>query len=209
MDNDGVVEFVVGHNGGGGVRLLDRNGEEKWRQPDANVWHVEVVDTDGDGVLEIVHSNAEGQITIRDANGQVLNRANPGPYLSDFSLCRWPTNSDPLRLLLAEDDQVWLFDFDGATVASFSASKAGSDGEARGTLVSFKESQRPHLAVLVDRDNLDRAILYVYDSTGTLVFEEIIGESCAALAATPLDETGAEVLLIGGHGMVWEYRLQD
>ena len=126
LDGDGLAEFVVGYNGGGGVHLLDGNGLQKWQQSDGNVWHVEIVDTDGDGSPEIVHSNTAGQITVRDATGQAIGQVNPGPYFSDFSLCRWPTNDDPSRLLLAEDGQIWLFDFDGTTVAQFDAPNSGS-----------------------------------------------------------------------------------
>jgi hypothetical protein len=75
--------------------------------------------------------------------------------------------------------------------------------------VSFEAGKPPHLAVLADLDNWDRAILYVYDGNGVIVYQEVIDQSCAALAAMPGDEAGSEVLLVGGRGMVWEYRAVD
>jgi hypothetical protein len=61
--------------------------------------------------------------------------------------------------------------------------------------------------VLVEFSNWRRSALYVYDDEGTLRYQEILGEPCSALAAVPDKEAGAEVLLIGGDGKVWEYRL--
>ncbi|MFO1092231.1 MAG: hypothetical protein U0992_02820 [Planctomycetaceae bacterium] len=165
--------------------------------------------TDGDNTPEIVHSNAGGQITIRDPSGRVLNRSQPGAYFSDFSLCHWPTNDDPIRLLVTRDSKVWLFDFDGTTVAKFDAPNSDDDETARGTLVSFKAGQPPHLAVLVELDKWDRAILFVYDSEGVIVYQEVIDQACAALATMAGGKAGSEVLLVGGRGMVWEYRVAD
>ena len=47
VDGDGRLEFVVGFNGGGGVRLLDSTEKMRWRKPDGNVWHVEIADLKG------------------------------------------------------------------------------------------------------------------------------------------------------------------
>lgn len=72
INGDGLPEFVVGFNGGGGLHLLDHNGHKVWSKPDGNVWHIEIVDVDGDGHQKIVHSNAGGYITIRNENGEIL-----------------------------------------------------------------------------------------------------------------------------------------
>lgn len=209
IDRDGKTEFVVGFNGGGGVHLLDENGKKKWRKRDGNVWHVEMVDTDGDGTLEIVHSNAGGTMTVRDRKGDVIRRERLGPYFSEFSLCSWPTKSDRIYALLAEDDTIWLFDFDGTTAAQFNAPRCGKLGDGRGTPVKLRDDQPEYLAVIVDFQNWNRAVLYVYDSTKTLVFQEIMPESCASIAAMPLADSETETLLIGGEGKVWKYQIGD
>jgi len=67
LDGDGGLEFVVGYNGRGGVRCYDITGRPRWRKDDGNVWHVEIVDTDGDGQAEIVHSNAADRRLRGDA----------------------------------------------------------------------------------------------------------------------------------------------
>ena len=206
IDGDGRLEFAVGFNGGGGVHLVDSAGRRLWRRRDGNVWHVEVSDLDGDGTAEIIHSNAGGEMTVRGATGQVIRRSRPPAYFSDFSLCRWPTQMDRQYALFAEDDTIWLLDEDGKAAAKFGAPSAGTLGEARGTVVWLPDKQHTYLAVLVDLHNYDRAILYLYDRAGKLVYQEILPESCAAIAALPLFAT-RHVLLVGGQGRVIEYQM--
>ena len=87
VDGDGILDFVVGFNGSGGVRRLDRNGKLIWQQPGGNVWHVEVVDTDHDGKPEVLHSDASGAIAVRGADGHLLRQIRPGAYCAYFSIC--------------------------------------------------------------------------------------------------------------------------
>jgi len=206
IDGDGIAEFVTGHNGSGGVHLLDKTGRPLWKQSDGNVWHVEFVDTDGDGAVEIVHSNAGGDITVRDKKGAIVKRAKPAAYFSDFSLCRWPTKKDSESLLLAENDTIWLFDFDGKTVAQFDAPGCGTLGHARGTLVKFANEEPEYLAVVAEFDNWQRSVLYVYKQDKTLVYQEVLGELCASISTIP-DGEEAEMLLLGGAGRIWKYSL--
>jgi hypothetical protein len=58
LNGDGKLEFAVGFNGGDGIHLLDQSGQKLWEKPDGNVWHVEIIDVNNDGNLEIVHSNS-------------------------------------------------------------------------------------------------------------------------------------------------------
>ncbi len=207
VDGDGVLEFVVGFNGGGGVRLLDKNGKEIWEKPDGNVWHVELVDTDGDESLEIVHSNAAGQITVRDRQGKIISQAKPAPYFSDFSICRWPSKKDRKYALLAEDDTIWILDFDGKAAAQFDAPMAGTLGEARGVPIKIESDKPEYFAVIVEFGHWEKSILYIYSPDNVLVYQEIIPEACASIASLSLDVTGKETLLVGGNGKVWKYSI--
>jgi hypothetical protein len=76
---DGKSSVVIGFNGGGGVALLDGRGKTLWKREESNVWHVETLDTNGDGRGEILPSNAKGQLLVRNGNGDVIAR-----YLPDF-----------------------------------------------------------------------------------------------------------------------------
>jgi hypothetical protein len=205
LDGDGVLDFVAGFNGGGGVRRLDKNAALQWTESDGNVWHVEIVDTDGDGTPEIVHSNAGGQITIRDPSGRVVRRARPGAYFSHFSLCRWPGRTDSQYLLLAEDDKIWVFDYDGKTLASLDAPDAGTLGHAHGTPVRLSNWEAESLAVVVEFQNWGVSVLYVYGPDKKLAYQEIIPDACNSIAPLPRDGTELDDILIGGTGIVWKY----
>ncbi len=209
VDADGKLEFVVGFNGGGGVHFLDQNGKKKWKRPDGNVWHVELVDTNGDGILEVVHSNAAGQITVRDQQGKIISQAAPPAYFSDFSLCKWPTKSDREFALLSENDTIWVFGFDGKVEAQFTAPHCGSLGHARGVPVKIKSNIAEYFAVVVAFERWKKSILYVYNSSGELLYQEILPETCAAISAAALDGSDMETILIGGVGKVWKYKVRD
>jgi hypothetical protein len=45
LNGDGLLQFAVGFNGGGGIHLLNSQGKKLWEFPDGNVWHVEIVVT--------------------------------------------------------------------------------------------------------------------------------------------------------------------
>ncbi len=208
IDGDGALEFVVGFNGGGGVHLVETNGTQVWRQPDGNVWHVELADADGDGTLEIVHSNAGGEMKVRDQQGAVVRQARPGSYFSHyFSLCKWPSKEGGEHALLAENGTIWVFDFTGKTVTQFNAPQCGRLGHARGVPVKLKSDQPEYFAVAVDFRFQNAGILYVYDAAGALVYQEILGESCPSIAALSLGESETEALLVGGNGKVWRYEV--
>jgi hypothetical protein len=205
LDGDGVLDFVVGYNGSGGVRRLDKSGSQKWQVPDGNVWHVEVVDADGDGKPEIVHSNAGGDITVRDQTGRLLHRSTPGAYFSDFSLCRWPNQEGRKYPISAEDDKVWIFDYDGKTIARYDAPDAGTLGHAFGTFVRLRDGDLPILAVVVAFQTWNMSILYVYGPDKKLAYQEVIADTCMSVLALPREGLEIEDLLVGGTGKVWKF----
>lgn len=208
INRDGISEFVVGFNGGGGVHLLDKNGKLKWKQSDGNVWHVEIVDANGDGNLEIVHSNAGGQIRVRDKHGKIISQRKPAPYISNFSLCKWPSKKSREYALLSENDTIWLFDFDGKVAAQFKAPKCGTLGHARGLPVKIKSNESEYFAVVVEFNIWDKSIIYVYNPAGTLVYQEILPETCASITAISLYKSKTETILVGGAGKILQYEIQ-
>lgn len=209
LDGDGIVEFVVGFNGSGGVHLLDRTGRKLREHSDGNVWHVEVTDTDGDGKPEIVHSNAAGELTVRDGAGRRIRSVKTPVHFSEFSLCPWPGRGEPRLPIYARDDQVFVITYDGAADARRDAPDCGEFGMVAATLVKFKASEPEYIAVAVAIENWKRSVLYVFDASGTLAYREVFEELCQAMAARMNGESGAESLLLGGAGQVWEYRVAD
>jgi hypothetical protein len=80
-------------------------------------------------------------------------------------------------------------------------------GDARGTPVRLAAGQPEYLAVVVSYFQWGRSILYVYKPGGALVYQEILGELCDAIAPLPQGGSGAEAILLGGVGRVWKYTL--
>jgi hypothetical protein len=108
LDGDGIDEFVVAWNG---IELFDRYGAMKWRQEmKYGPSQIEIVDTDGDGDNEIVHSKAD--IIIRDKNGLIVRQVKMPTYIARFAICLLPGKRQP-GILAVADGYVWLTDFKG------------------------------------------------------------------------------------------------
>jgi len=220
---DEQEEFVVGYGGDGGVVLLDGNGSEIWRQPEGNVWHVELADTDGTGKLKIVHSNVGGGIVVRDAKGHILSQKELPLYLGDFSLCNWPGHGSRQYGLAAgnylrdesgersfqgEKGRIWVFDFAGNIVADFKAPFSNDAYDVRGALVKGATGRPEYLAAVTTFSEWPRSVFYLFKLTGEVVYQEVLGEKCRAIAAIPINESAADSILIGGENKIWRYDLQ-
>jgi hypothetical protein len=193
---------VVGFNGDGGIRRLSAEGKELWKQSDGDVWHVEIVPDDKSGNV-ILHSNAKGQLTMRDANGNVLGRYAPEIYLASFAMTTWGDDPDRKKLVASEKGSIYVLSTDGNTVARLPAPGSASMADPKGTRVRFSASV-PYFAGLLHYFLWTRSLLYIYDGRNQLVYHEILDHDCDALHATP-DENGAENLFVGCEGTVLKY----
>jgi len=200
----GTKTVVVGLNGGGGIRLLSSEGKELWKKEDANVWHVEIAAADEKSGNVILHSNARGQLTVRDATGTVLARYTPEIYLSHFSLTAWNDDPRPNKLIATERHSVYILTMEGKTVVQLPAPESiTSSAEAKGTPVHFS-ADAPFYVSLVRHSLWTRSVLYTYDGQHQLIYDEVLAQDCAALHATP-GENGTEDLLLGCDGVVFKY----
>ena len=123
----GSLQVVIGFNGGGGIILVDNEGKKIWQKADANVWHVEILDVHGDGQKEILHSNAGGQLLVRDASGEIVAHYLRDRYVSFFALTRWGAESRARHILIPSRDpgdgkpDILVLDAEGKTVIHFDA----------------------------------------------------------------------------------------
>jgi hypothetical protein len=202
---DGNIEYVVGFNGGGGVHLLNADGNKVWSQPDSNVWHVEIVDIDGDGHPKIVHSNAAGEITIRGPDGRVLSKYRSNAYFAHFSIIDLPKAKNVPHFILNNDEKIWIINFKGETIKRFS-SPFSRDGFAKGSMVKL-DNNDSYLGVIVDPLIWDRSVLYLYNSADELVYQEILPEACFSVYALPSTNGLHQSLLVGCKNVVWQYAL--
>jgi hypothetical protein len=207
LDGDGVADFVAGFNGGGGVQRLDKNGKPRWQQPDANVWHVEIVDTDGDGKAEIVHTNASGQFTIRDQNGKAIRSFRAAPYGSHFSLCRWPSSKSARKLLVIDEQSVAIIDFLGGSAGTYPIPQGVSSREASGTMLRVKRGEQEYFAVLANGEGLflPTSTLLLFSPDRRIVYQETLPGSCTSILAVPGESPGLDDLLVGGPNTVWKF----
>jgi hypothetical protein len=207
MDGDGIQEFAVGFNGGTGVHLLDHQGEIIWSFPDSNVWHLETADLNNDGTDEIIHTREGGAIVVRDAQGEIISQEKPSVRITDFSLCRYPEKTGRHVIISAQNKSIALVHEDGSIVASLDAPRCrGLGGHARGALVKFRPDEPAYLVVVVAYKHWHRSLIYVYNSDRELLYQEIFGDTCKAVAALPsTDGSNRETLLIGSKNKVCEY----
>lgn len=202
-------DVVVGLNGSSGILLLDGQGRPIWQKPEGNVWHVEVLDTNGDGQKEILHSDAQGQLLIRNLKGDIIARYLQGKYVSVFSVTRWKGDSEPNHLLVPVEESreggkspLFVLDASGGTVAQFDAPLGELMHGAKGTAVRFGKDAE-YYAALLNKGVSARSVLLLYDKDGRIAYEEILGESCRGIAAVPAGP--AERLLVGCSDRVLEY----
>jgi len=207
VNGDGKPEFAVGFNGKGGIHLLRADGEMIWKQADGNVWHVEMVDVNGDGHLEILHSNFEGRLLARDAEGKVTMQCQPDVYVNRFSLCSWPAQRKGQLILAAGQRTLSLLTLGGATVSTLEAPDAEHVISAEATPITVQPNDPPYLAVVVTLlPSWERSVLYLYEPTGGLVYREVLEGSAQAISAQRLADDQTETLLVGGEGQVWAYK---
>ena len=73
----GSEAVIVGLNGDGGVTaVFNSPGKKLWQQPDGNVWHVEIATPDNGSDAMILHTNARGQLVLRELPVMLLDIPN-------------------------------------------------------------------------------------------------------------------------------------
>jgi hypothetical protein len=210
VSGDGKLSVAIGFNGDGGIALLDGQGKTLWKKDETNVWHLEMLDRTGDGREEILHSNAKGQLLVRNAKGDVVDQYLPGAYVSRFVLTRFGEETRPSHILVSLSEAregcckptLVILDAHGKKVTELDSPLGGLLSRMSATPIRFGKGAE-YFAVLKNEPWLERSMLFLYSGDGQIEYQEILGESCPGIAALP--EKDGERLLVGCTGKIWEY----
>jgi hypothetical protein len=206
LNGNGKLEFVVGLNGPGGLRLFDERGRQLWSRSGANIWHVEIASSENGLPGEVIHSDARGELTFRNPAGDVLRTCRPARYVANFALTRWANEPKPRHLIVPGPGVVAVLDLNCQPTAQLDAPGLGHLAAASlvGTPVSFSPGVR-YYASLINYRVWGRSLLYLNDEAGKIAYQEIIDRSCAALCTMPDPATASEFLLVGCGDEVRKY----
>jgi hypothetical protein len=210
FNGDGEMFVVVGLNGSGGLILLNGHGKQVWKKAEDNVWQVEALNTNGDGHDEIVHSNAKGQLLVRNGNGDILAHYLPDFYVSNFALVRWGGETQATHILAPVSKpegecckpKIVILDSHGEKLTELDNPLGGLFSRFSATPVQFQEGA-VYFALLENDSSAERSKLMLYGQDGQIAYQEILGESCLGMAAYPTKKT--EKLLVGCADRIWEY----
>lgn len=204
LDGDGRFEFVVGMNGGGGLRALDREGQLLWKLPAANVFDVEILDAHASPGLEIVHSDARRGIVTRTLSGDLLTELPSKP--TGFTVLRSSQGSPRLVTFALSKkgvDTIVIRDLRGAVETQFDLPDRGHLS-AQVALVPWED--QPVYAVsrtLVARR--ERSAFYLVSQRGEVLHHELFEAPYTNLLAVE-DADQLPELWVGTKDRVLVYR---
>jgi hypothetical protein len=205
------LAVAVGYNGGTGVRLVDPirlGGNELWSQrDDGNIWHIEIASSEKYPDVFIVHSNARGELVIRNKNGVVLSRHKPAIYLAKFSLTDWGADSHFDKLVASDKTGLYVLEADGSILARFPIDREADITDINASMLHAGDGS-PYFAVIQAYGRWHRSRLRIFDKRNVPIYEEVLGDDCASMRAIP-DHRGFQTLLLGCNGMVYSYRTRQ
>ena len=199
IDGDGRPEFAVFHSYTDGIELLDEAGQIRWKHPVDSLDHLEMADVRGNGKQEILFRDSPSGFKVLDAQGQVAAELDIATDSSKFALVAWPAPAGRPNLVLTEENQIRIVDLDGHEIRRLEAPGCRGYGDLAAVPVRFRAGAPAFLAVRKDL-HPDLAVLYVFDSEGRRVHQDVevvLGSADPALAAVPAGASGAEHLLVG------------
>jgi hypothetical protein len=204
VNADGIMEFVVGLNGSAGLKALDMQGKELRSHDASNVFSVASVDVDGDGSLEVVHTDQDA-IIIRSGMGNLMKRLEIPLYR--FAVCRWFRDRSTRVILGIDGSTLKAFDFEGKAVASLAVPVRGTEAFA----VPVRFGDHSYLAVAVSLlASSHLSMLYIFNDQDSLVYHEVFPGQYPSIDIIPGRRETGDILLAGGaDGTVNRYSLKE
>jgi hypothetical protein len=230
LNGDGLKEIVVGVENDG-LHGFNSDGKEIWLQKKKEAYElIEIFDADGDGHNEVVELHnvwGEKGFLLTNKNGNFVKKVKTIDNLGQKFLMPSPDNTKQ-QLLNIVENKLSVMELDGkilleaeSPLSQFKLDKPrtinipsiGShtfDTESvsglKGIWVKLKPNEPKFLAVLAKFTSFERALFYVFDDKGKLLYHEILPEQCQAIAALPpANSDGVEEILVGGLKTIWRY----
>lgn len=210
LDGDGLVEFVAAYikrdDNNVSVHILDYQGNLNTRffLPDHrfDFRYMKVFDTNGDGISEIVCNGRSG-ILIFDSEGNLLR--NFKPDWGGWHLSLWNnSNEDPL-IYGPKGKSILLTDLKGKTADIVHLSKSGLYFRHNPLISVFLRGLKDE-AFFVATQNIgyvyDRSYLYIFNSSGRLIYEEVPPARIVDILKVTDDKSKKEYILISVIGTI-------
>lgn len=227
VTGDGNTDFFLYHFSN--LSLMSSTGKVVWsvgplfNGPHGHVrFHmpsvVHIVDVNKDGRKEIVGMFPD-RIVVLDDNGRFLEekQVRLDCDLTESFLVSYPTKDSPQWYLCGDELRYVLVSLDGEEIA-YEFKGVPPSHYPRATLVKLDSAEEPYFAILgllfwQGRKTFGLKTvcwaLCVFDSEQKLVYHEVLSGEGWGLAAMPSTRPNEEVLLVGGKGRVWLYRLAE
>ena len=203
INNDSVLEFIVGMNGSGGLRAFEYSGKEIWMKDASNVFSVATVREND--IEEIIHTDGR-ETVVRSLNGDKL-RSFKLPF-DTFVMGRWPNHGNDPVIIGLSDMSIRAFDLNGSPVGSLPIQRTGTMVGV--TPIDFRGQGVKHYAAVVSlRASMNLSELYLFDRNDSLIYHEVLKGMYPSVTAIPARNSEGEFLLVGGDdGTVTQYRMK-
>lgn len=187
----------------GKLELLDSKGILIWKINVPEIWHVEMLDIDGDNISEIIYSDYDGKLTVLNGNGSFkLQYSNL--IGRNFSIIKWPHKNSPDRFLVAKSNRILIYDLNGVVLAVLKAPGA-HQYDISGISVELTKGKVYFASIVKSKSSSMLAQLYIYNDLGSLIYHEKFSALAPVLFSNSVGLV--DELLVGGVSSVWRYKI--
>ena len=200
---DGDERFVVLENTDKNLLFLNfETGKLVKKGPPVSV--IASADFTGDGHYEVLVELAESDFAILDGKQNVLSKISlPNDYWYE------PTITSAIQpfVVFSAGDVLDVYDSKLKHIKKFDAQGAISPMHVEAATYLGDGPNTPFAAVYKGKGGWNMSILYVFSSTGELVYKEILEGSYQSITSVPQNDGVA--FLIGGRHKVLRYSFND